>query len=90
MFLDTSRYAKVLAETVVTADGREVTAIRLRPLPPVKGVPRLMMQGDRLDVIADRAYGDGTRAWHIADANTALEAGDLVAEVLAVFDMPVT
>ena len=90
MFLDTSRYAKVFAEPVVTADGREVTAIRLRPLPAVNGVPRLVTQGDRLDVIADRTYGDGSRSWHIADANTALVAGDLVAEVLATFDLPVT
>lgn len=88
MFLDKSRYAKTPTDTVVTADGREATAIRLRRLPPTSGRPRTVKEGDRLDVIADRAYGDGKRFWHIADANTALEANDLVAEVLDSFNLP--
>ena len=33
---------------------------------------------DRLDVMAQRKYSDGTKFWHIADANTELEANDLV------------
>jgi hypothetical protein len=33
---------------------------------------------DRLDVMAQRQYSDGTRFWHIADANTELEASKLV------------
>ena len=32
---------------------------------------------DRLDVICDRQYADPTRYWHIADANTELEANEL-------------
>lgn len=90
MFLDTSRYARLATDTVVTADGHQVTAIRLRRLPPMTGNPRLVKDGDRLDVIAERAFGDGTRFWHIADANTALEANDLVARVLDSFNLPRT
>lgn len=90
MFLDTSRYARLATDTVVTADGHQVTAIRLRRLPPTTGNPRLVKDGDRLDVIAERAFGDGTRFWHIADANTALQANDLVARVLDSFNLPRT
>ncbi len=90
MFLDKSRYAKVPTDNVTTIDGREATALRLRRLPSPTGRPRLVKEGDRLDVIADRAFGDGTRFWHIADANTALEANDLVVEVLDSFNLPVT
>ncbi len=88
MFLDKSRYARVAADTVLTADGRETRALRLRPLPPTRGRAVLVKEGDRLDVLAERAFGDGTRFWHIADANTALQANDLVARVLDTFDLP--
>ncbi len=88
MFLDTSRYAKTPTDTVTTADGREVSAIRLRRLPVVTGRPALVSDGDRLDVIADQRFGDGTKFWHIADANAALEADDLVAQVLDTFILP--
>ncbi|MND08690.1 hypothetical protein D3C83_314850 [compost metagenome] len=33
---------------------------------------------DRLDLMAHRKYQDGTKFWHIADANTELEASRLV------------
>ena len=88
MFLDKSRYAKTPTDTVVTADGREVTALRLRRLPPSTGTPRTVKADDRLDVIAGQALGDGTAGWRIADANTELEANDLVAEVLDSFNVP--
>ena len=88
MFLDGSRYAKVATDTVTTADGREATAIRLRRLPQPAGALREVIEGDRLDVIAERAFGDATRTWHITDANTALEARDLVAVVADSFVLP--
>ena len=88
MFTDTSRYAKTATETVTDRDGREVQAIRLRALPQVTGRAVLVKEGSRLDVLAQEHYGDGSRFWHIADANTALEAADLVAEVLATLRLP--
>jgi hypothetical protein len=35
-------------------------------------------EGDRLDILAERRYRDATRYWHIGDANTELEANELV------------
>ena len=80
MFLEGSRYTKVPVDTVRGADGRQVTAARLRPLPPATGEPHQVLGRDRLDLLAHDRYGDGTRFWRIADANTALEARTLVDE----------
>jgi hypothetical protein len=78
MFVDSSRYANVKTVDAETEDGRTVTAVALRRLPYVAGTPTLVTGADRLDVMAQRKYGDGARFWHIADANTALEANDLL------------
>ena len=59
MFLESSRYFDVKTVSTKTADGRTVTAIRLRHLPYVAGTPTVIKQNDRLDVIAQRKYGDG-------------------------------
>lgn len=77
MFLEGSRYAKVPTDEVQGPDGRMVTAARLRPLPPTDGEPHVVLERDRLDLVAHDRYGDGTRFWRIADANTALDARSL-------------
>lgn len=74
MFLDNSRYAGIARETVRTSDGRDVVAVRLRRIPPSNGTPYTVVGTDRLDILAYRRYGDATRYWHIADANSELEA----------------
>lgn len=74
MFLDNSRYAGVDQVTVRTSDGRDVVAIRLRRLLPTSGRPYTVVGTDRLDILAHRRYGDATRSWHIADANSELDA----------------
>ena len=81
MFLSNSRYAKVATVTTRLATGEEVVALKLRKLTPVSGEPRAVLSGDRLDVIAQESYADGTQFWHIADANTALDSRTLVATV---------
>jgi hypothetical protein len=78
MFIEGSRYFDVKTVEVETDQGRKVTAIRLRRLPYPVGTPTLVKGNDRLDVMAQRRYNDGARFWHIADANTALEANTLV------------
>ncbi len=88
MFLDKSRYAKVEQEQTETRAGRPVTAIKLRRLAPVDGDNHAVKDNDRLDLLAHASYGDGTRFWHIADANTALQANELVAETGAVLKLP--
>ena len=90
MFLPDSRYAKVATVTTRLATGEEVLAVKLRKLPPVSGEPRTVVAGDRLDIIAQQAYGDATRFWHVADANTALDSRTLTAEPGDVIQVPKT
>lgn len=80
MFLDNSRYFKLKTVTVTDENGREVTAVTLRRLPYVAGRPAVVKGNDRLDVIAQRQFKDATLFWHVADANTELEANKLVGE----------
>ncbi len=73
-FLPSSRYARAELVTVTMRDGRTITAIKLRRLPAPQAAPHVVDAEARLDTIARDAYGDATRGWHIADANTELEA----------------
>jgi len=57
--------------------GREVVAVKLRRLPATAGDARTIQGHDRLDVMSDAQYGDATRYWNVADANTELEAEEL-------------
>ena len=78
MFNDASRYAKQKTVEVKLENGRKATAITLRRLPPTTGTPTALKANDRLDVMALRKYNDSSKFWHIADANTELQARDLV------------
>ena len=78
MFLKNSRYYGLPTVTAFDRSGDEVVAVKLRRLPAVQGDPLTVEGHDRLDVICDLQYGDPTRYWHIADANTELEANELV------------
>jgi nucleoid-associated protein YgaU len=77
MFLSNSRYAGIATITVRTRDGREVTAVKLRRLSSPSATSYTVLAADRLDIVARRRYEDGTRYWHIADANTELKAVEL-------------
>jgi nucleoid-associated protein YgaU len=77
-FLKTSRYYELTTVEAPARGGRTVTALVLRILPPTPGDPYRVEQDDRLDLIADRTYGDPTLFWRIADANTELEARRLL------------
>lgn len=78
MFLDSSRYSKQRTVDVVIKSRRTVNAIKLRRLPDIEGKLTVMSDNDRLDIMAQRHYNDPTMFWHIADANTELEANLLV------------
>lgn len=78
MFKDSSRYAKQKTVEVELPNGRSVTAVTLRRIPPTDGTPIPVKANDRLDVMALRKYKDSTKFWHVADANTELQANDLV------------
>lgn len=88
MFLETSRYAKVETAETTTRDGRTVKAIKLRPLPPTTGSAYMVLDNDRLDLLAHKYHGDATKFWHIADANTAIQANDLTSKTGESLNLP--
>lgn len=79
MFLPNSRYYKVASVETSTSTGKDVVALKLRRLTPISGEPQMVQSGDRLDLFAHVRTGDATQFWHVADANTALDARTLVA-----------
>ena len=81
MFDANSRYAKIPFVEVETATGKKANAVKLRRLPYVPGNLTEVKGTDRLDIMSQRKFADGTKFWHIADANTELEANDLVETV---------
>lgn len=78
MFTASSRYLNLRTVEVEVRNGRKINAVVLRRLPYVTGVPTEVKGHDRLDVMSQRLYKDPTKFWHIADANTELQATDLV------------
>lgn len=78
MFLENSRYFNVKTVETQNESGRSFLAVMLRRLPYIAATPTMIKGNDRLDVIAQRKYGDPTKFWHVADANTELEANKLV------------
>ena len=65
-------------------DGTLVRYLRRRFTPPPEASPVLgtvaVAARDRLDLLADRAYGDPAAGWRLLDANGALWPPDLLAE----------
>lgn len=80
MFLKNSRYFGAPTHTVLAANGRLVSLVAPRALPDTPGDAVVITPHDQLDALAEQRYRDATRYWHIADANTALRAGELSAE----------
>lgn len=74
MFLENSRYFGQPAMKRKLKDGRTATLVQPRLLPSPEGSLTALNGQDRLDTLAMERYRDGTRFWHIADANTGLEA----------------
>ena len=90
MFLKNSRYAGLpnVAAHGPRSDG-SVVVVKLRPLPDTPGDPTPVRAHDRLDAISESRFaGDATRYWHIADANSELEAAELTRTVGRVIDVP--
>lgn len=77
MFLKNSRYNGLPTVQARDRSGRKVTAVTLRRLPATTGDDAVVGAADRLDILAEARYGDATRYWHVADANTELEAAEL-------------
>ena len=82
LFPPGSRYFGIGAATFVTDDGETEIYLKRRFLPPLEGLLSLQQytvtQNERLDHLAFRYLGDAEQFWRIADANTAMNANDLV------------
>ena len=65
-------------------DGTAVRYLRRRFIPAPESSPQLgtvaVEVRDRLDLLADRAYGDPSAGWRLLDANGALWPPDLLEE----------
>lgn len=79
MFLKKSRYYNTATVFTHDANNREVKALTLRRLVTTSGERTQVHDHDQLDVMSHRRNQDGTKFWHIADANSDLEANNLVA-----------
>jgi hypothetical protein len=79
MFGPGSRYERVAEATFVEPDGRRVTYKLLRTFPADAPASQVadVAEGERLDLIAHRFYGDPEQFWRICDANRALRPGEL-------------
>ncbi len=88
MFKKNSRYYGL--GTIVGKDrqGRKVKAVKLRRLPETNGTPSVVTDESKLDVTCERQYRDATRFWKIADANSDLEANELVETTGRVINIP--
>ena len=83
LFAPNSRYSGIDTATITTAEGVSVTYVRRRFLPQPGQMAQVqsytVVQGDRLDVIAGRYFGDPELFWRICDANAAMRPADLTA-----------
>lgn len=79
MFDSNSRYVNCRIVEVNSPSGdQHVNVVALRRLPYTEANLVEVKGTDRLDISAHRRYKDATKFWHIADANTELQANDLV------------
>jgi hypothetical protein len=80
----TSRYAAIDTATLVVLrdDGtaREIAYLRRRFIPPAGGSPlgeQTIAEGDRLDNLTARFFGDPTAFWRVCDGNTITSPDEL-------------
>ena len=80
-FPPTSRYHQV-AIGKLTVDGREVAYLKRRFVPPPENFALLhehaVTEGERLDHIAARYFGDPEQFWRLCDANGAVGPNELL------------
>jgi len=74
MFSKGSRYRNLPESSALTAQGERLRGKELRVIPPRPGrFLHLVRDGDRLDLLAFKYYGDPAKWWQIADANPEFE-----------------
>ena len=85
LFPPNSRYHGVAIAQITTVDGRTITYLRRRFVPPPERFETIaehtVMAGDRLDNLAARYLGDAELFWRVADANGAIQPAQLTETV---------
>lgn len=80
-FAENSRYRHVGTATTTLPDGREVSYVRRRFLPPPESIQTMaehtVLPDDRLDNLAYDYHKDPELFWRICDANRILRPNDL-------------
>ncbi len=88
MFFKGSRYENLPTATYQDSTGRQVTYVTTRYIAPTTSfVTHSVVDGERLDLVAQQAYRDPQRFWRIADANLATWPPDIMVPG-AVIDVP--
>jgi hypothetical protein len=76
-----SRYANVATATMTASDGRTITYLRRRFVPQPSSLASVgeytVVQGDRLDLLANQFFGDPELFWRICDGNGAVRPEEL-------------
>ena len=84
-FPPNSRYAAIPTAQLVAPDGRLITYLERRFLPPPESFALLqtyvVVEGDRLDNVTARFLTDPTLFWRLCDANRAMRPGELTATI---------
>lgn len=80
-----SRYFGAVPGTLTLADGREVSYLPRRFVPPPERFVTLELhrveRGERPDTVAFGVIGDAEQYWRIADANAVLHPAELTEQV---------
>ncbi len=79
MFAPGSRYERVAQAVYVDRDGRSIPYVLLRTFPDPAPTERaiVLQDGDRLDLVSFRFYGDPEQFWRICDGNRVLRPEDV-------------
>lgn len=81
MFFRNSRYADVEDHHITDQKGRVISYKKIRLIHETKArMVHQVVQGDRLDLIANRYYKDPELFWRICDANLAMWPEDLASK----------
>lgn len=82
MFFKGSRYTGLETDTIIGADGSETAYIRVRMIREVRAVRQhIVVQGDRLDLLAHKYFNNPELFWLLCDVNKAMWPNQLVEEV---------
>ena len=84
-FPPTSRYFGIATTQLITADGRVLTYLLRRFVPPADRFAlltgHLVVEGDRLDNLTSTYLGDPSQFWRVCDANDAHRPDELTERI---------